>query len=274
MPKKRARTQGLPGSQSDIQTSPPIDRMVIAGTSAVTCLLAWIWTQEDAVPLGSSQRFDVMAPVQTLADSIPPYLAAHGLLVESRAYSQLGLSLGNHLSHQIRRWELPPDMDDLETAELLAMSALSGLKGEANFAAESTAVWRDLAAAEMMGYLAAELSDHQFDDGWVAGVESPIRRAVERLSVADGFYFCWLAVRDLASAYLRFPAARTRLPETLRYSLESKLAKARNEGWMVRSFTRHARCPESAIAAVFSTVVTKLEGAYLSLPPLTANVRL
>lgn len=273
MPKKRARTQGLPGSQSDIQTSPPIDRMVAAGTSAVTCLLAWIWTQDDAVPLGSSQRFDVMAPVQALADSIPSYLAAHGLLVESRAYSQLGLSLGSPLQ-QMHRWELAPDMGDLETAELLAMSALSGLKGEANFAAETTAVWRDLAAAEMMGYLAAELLDHQFDDGWVAGVESPIRRAVERLSVSDGFYFCWLAVRDLASAYLRFPAARVRLPETLRYSLESKLAKARNEGWTIRSYTRHARCPESAIAAVFSTVVTKLEGAYLSLPPLPGNVRL
>jgi hypothetical protein len=132
------------------------------------------------------------------------------------------------------------------------------------FFSEAKRLWTDLAVSEVIGFLEAELQDHQFDSAWSAAGEPPVERALERFPIAECFYFSWLAVRDLASAYLKHPHSRDRLPDTLRWSLESRIGRAQSERWISRPFFRHARNPESALAYVFASVLTGLGPNFLT----------
>jgi hypothetical protein len=51
------------------------------------------------------------------------------------------------------------------------------------------------------------------------------------------------------------------------------LSRADSEGWITRAFARHIRCPESAMAAVFASVVTQLGDDHRLLPPCFENLR-
>jgi hypothetical protein len=176
-------------------------------------------------------------------------------------------------SHREVQWRLIDELGDASYAEFTASLALIKLRATHSFLQEAWILWQTLAIDEVAAFLAAELDDHQLDGTWAEQIEPYITRASEHFSMARGFNLCWLAVRDVASAYLRFPGARDRLPYKLRSSFESKVTRAQGEGWVLRDFARHIRCPESAVAAVFSTVVTKLKDDYLRLTPSLDHIR-
>lgn len=98
-----------------------------------------------------------------------------------------------------------------------------------------------------------------------------IARAIEVLPIAQAFNVCWLAVRDVASAYLKFPHARHELGHTLRQALEQKLSRSQGEGWRLRPFHRHARSTESHLAASFPELLG-LGAQYLSAVPNSQNL--
>jgi hypothetical protein len=86
------------------------------------------------------------------------------------------------------------------------------------------------------------------------------------LPASQGFYVCWLAVRDVASAYLKYPTSRDMLGVVLRNSVEQKLTRSQAERWSLRRFNRHSHCSESALASVFAWG-TRLHNAYLDEVP-------
>lgn len=270
--KRRARAhESAPPAAQD--GYPALERLVEAGLHALVCFQAWLWAEAQGDPLALPQRFTALAPHSFMRGNVLPVLAIHGLLTESAVQSRLWPAAGVDTGIAPTQWRLADDFGSSLEAEMMAALALSRLRSEPSFIDEVCDIWRCLAAAEVVSFLAAELMDHQFDERWAWNVEPQIAAAAQRLSMAQGFYFCWLAVRDLASAYLRFPGSRDRLPYTLRHAFESKLSKAQSEGWITRPFARHIRCPESAMAAVFSTTVTQLGDGYLLLPPCPENLR-
>lgn len=249
---------------------PGVVRLIEAGIAAVTCFTAWLWTQTSREEFLSPPRFRSLAPNPFLAETMPDFLALHGLLVQ---HSVQQLAVGAPAA-SARRWRLADDLGNFMDAEFMGSVAIARLRAGPSFVEDACEVWRILAAAELVGFLGAELSDHHFDEAWALEIEASALGIVDSLSIARGFYFCWLAVRDLASAYLRFPGARERLPHTLKDAFDSKLRKAHSEGWSIRDSARHLRSPESAVASVFSTVVTELRGNYLLLPVCPDNLRL
>ena len=273
MAKRRPRAAGRPAPVSTPGDYPPLERLVAAGLYPVLCFQAWLWAEAQGDPLVWQQRFTALAPHLRMRDCVLPLLATHGLVTESPVQSRLWPSPGLDTGVPLPRWRLADDIGSPLEAEMLAGLALSRLRDAPSFIHEVCDVWYSLATAEVLSFLAAELLDHQFNDDWALNLESQIGAAAQRLSIAQGFYFCWLAVRDVASAYLRFPGARDRLPHTLRHAFASKLSKGQSEGWITRPFGRHIRCPESAMAAVFSTIVTQLGDGYLLLPPCPENLR-
>lgn len=166
------------------------------------------------------------------------------------------------------------ELADPEHAIAVAVTALTRLQDAPTYPEQACHLWRTLAVAEVVGFLEGELEDHYLNIGWARVVDRVITDELDYLSVARGFYFSWMAMRDLASAYLRFPHLRDRLAQTLSGTLESKIRRAKNEGWVVRDFRRHSSSPESALAAVYSKVMTRLDDDYLRLPPSLDHLRL
>lgn len=273
MPKSRARGAARRTSIAPLDDAvllPSVLRLVEVGVTAVTCFVAWLWSEPALTGFGSATRFPSLAPNPFLAQTLPAYLVSHGLLVEHPAPARALYAA----AAGVQRWRIADDLGSPMDAEFTALLAIAQLRTAPLFVEEACELWRTLVVAELVGFLGAELSDHQFDEAWALQIERGALGVVDSLSTTRGFYFCWLAVRDLASAYLRFPGARDRLPQTLKNAFESKLRKAHHERWSARDFARHARSPESALASVFSTVVTQLRDDYLLLPPSPANLRL
>lgn len=251
-----------------ITSMPVVDRLVAAGPIAIAAMLAWSFSREGLGGLTASRSFAVQAPSRQLTAALPPLLLQFSLLDASPRASQ------GYLAHDMHAldWEVSEELGDADQATETALEALYQLKASPTFRESAGEWWRVLAAAEVVGFLEAELEDHHLDASWASHIEQVVMAAQNHLSAARGFYFSWIAMRDIASAYLRFPHARDRLPHTLRSTLESKIRKAQSEGWVTRDFARHSRHPETMLASVYSKVVTPLEDRYLLLPPSPSHL--
>lgn len=244
-----------------------VDRLVAAGPLAIAALLAWAFTRDALTEKTASRSFSLQAPSRQLTAALPPFLLQFSLLHASPRASSGYLASNLHAPD----WEVTEELGGADQTAEIALEALHLARASPIFPESAGELWRLLAAAEVVGFLEAELEEHHLDASWASHVEQVIM-AQNHLSAARGFYFSWIAMRDIASAYLRFPHARDRLPQTLRTTLESKIRKAQSEGWVVRDFARHSRHPETMLASVYSRVITPLEERYLLLPPSPSHL--
>lgn len=168
-------------------------------------------------------------------------------------------------------WELSesfaatPDLQAL----LLAQSriAATGLAG----ADELFTLWRELAISEAAGFLAAELGDHRFDEGWALAAVPALERGLRQMSVNQMFYFCWMSVRETASRYLRYPASVGTLADGLVTYIDQRVDRALTERWTIREWYGSKRIV-SNVAQVFAEQVTDLGSDYLSIVPSRGRV--
>lgn len=274
MPHKRLRKDARSSTNKASDNSKDEVALVAAtGLTGAVGLLAWCWVQNSAgsLFLPPGKRFARVTPSDAMASQIAPFLENSGLL--ARASAPERSAFGDAASAERFAWVYSPKLVPASSrqpatsiAETTAVMACHQLRREPTFLTDAARLWRVLVIDEVIAFLEAELADHKFDPAWAIHVQPIIDRALDHLSASQCFYLCWLSVRDLASAYLRLPHARDRLDETLRWSLNSKLAKAHSERWSLREFGRHANRDESAIAHAFSFIVD-LGSSYLSRQP-------
>lgn len=168
-------------------------------------------------------------------------------------------------------WELSepfattPDLQALVLAH--ARIAATGLAG----ADELFTLWRELAISEAAGFLAAELGDHRFDEGWALAAIPAIERGLRQMSVNQMFYFCWMSVRETASRYLRYPASAGTLADGLVTYIDQRVDRALTERWAIREWYGSKRVA-SNVAQVFAEQVTSLGSDYLSAVPSRGRV--
>lgn len=261
MARKRLRqAASFPTHPPSSESQEAIDLLCSVGASGVMSLLAWLWvTYPDQSGLLAERRFARLGPSAHLCSHIPAYLEKLGLLVRTPTAER-----GLRIQAREEEWTFARHFTSPSSAELAILVACRRLNRTSTFFSEARRLWLDLAVSEVIGFLEAELQDHQFDAAWSALVEPAVERALERFSIAQSFYFSWLAVRDLASAYLKHPHSRDRLHDTLRRSFESRIGRAQSERWNAPPFFRHARNPESALAYVFASVLTNLGPNFLT----------
>lgn len=128
-------------------------------------------------------------------------------------------------------------------------------------------VWRELAISEAVGFLGDELGEHRFDENWALTAVPAIERGLRRLSANQMYYFCWLAVRELASRYLRYPASIHTLADSLVLYIEQRVDRAIAERWALRDWSDYRGRVPSTVAAVFADQITGLGSDYLARVP-------
>ena len=239
-----------------------------AGFSGAICLLAWLLCSLQARGASRDIPFMKFGPTEESSDVAFDVLLVYEFVVASHsrpsiprsAYGARGARWGSP------DWTLNPSLGTWAAALEACKVVLPGIVRTESFLLEVISWWRTLAIAECSAFVAAELEDHHLDPRWAATAAPAIERIIERLPISQAFNICWLSVRDVASAYLKYPGSRDTLGSVLRGSLEQKLGRARAERWALRSFNRHTRCPESALARVFA-IATELNVGYLHLVP-------
>lgn len=128
-------------------------------------------------------------------------------------------------------------------------------------------VWRELAISEAVGFLGDELGEHRFDENWALAAVPAIERGLRRLSANQMYYFCWLAVRELASRYLRYPASIHTLADSLVLYIDQRVDRAIAERWALRDWSDYRGRVPSTVAAVFADQITELGSDYLARVP-------
>jgi hypothetical protein len=246
------------------------ERLSRADFIEVNCLLAWLQCRSPSRRALRGVSFTEVAPTEELSQLVLEVLQMSEFVVAGKANRSLlrAVAADKRSAWRSQDWILDPSLGG-ESAVLDATEmAVAGFVHNETSLADASEIWQILAIAECTSYLIAELEEHHLDGRW-AGMAGPaIANIVERVPIAQAFYICWLGVRDVASAYLKYPNSRSTLGTTLRSSLEQKLGRAQRERWTLRSFNRHPLCPESALANVFSAAA-RLEDDYLhSIPSL------
>lgn len=238
------------------------ERLRAAGLTEIGCLLAWLdWRN-------LWQGSIALAPTEDLEVTLLGILRQ----AEYIAAQQLGRSSLRPPSNDRplpgpgEPWTLSAALGEEVLLIELCEQTASGLLREEASHEEALEMWQVLAVGECEAFLRAELLDHHLDPKWARHADDVIPRIMESHSISQGFYLCWLAVRDVASAYLKHPHARENLGLTLRSSLEQKLGRAIAERWTLKRFARHARSPESALSAAFARM-TALEQEFLQAIP-------
>lgn len=131
---------------------------------------------------------------------------------------------------------------------------------------ELVALWKVLCQGEVLAYLAADLVDHQFDREWSSQAVDVLSCGLSRFSASKMFYLCHVAVRDMASFYLRRQSHTQSLPQALMNFLSKRVDSAYTESWKA-SFGRHRRQEQSTSAVLFSEFATTLGPNYLGVSP-------
>lgn len=128
-------------------------------------------------------------------------------------------------------------------------------------------VWRELAISEGVGFLGNELGEHRFDENWALTAVPAIERGLRRLSANQMYYFCWLAVREVASRYLRYPSSIHTLADYLVLYIDQKVDRAIAERWALRDWSDYRGRIPSTVATVFADQITALGSDYLARVP-------
>jgi len=214
-------------------------------------------------PIG--RRFQFLAPTASFSNEALYHLFSHQILVPMQI--ERSRKMPYEVTDSEIDWTMNPAVGNCSALYDSAIDVLLSFQRDDIFLAELAGIWRRLALAETTSFLAAELGSHQFDEEWVSSSESILDRMLVTVPVCEAFYFCWLSVRDLASAFLRQPGSRPWLDQTLARSIESKWRRAQSERWRLRAMSRHSFCEESALAFVFASIATSLgDQVLLSVP--------
>lgn len=163
-------------------------------------------------------------------------------------------------------WSLSETLNLLPNLQTCVMSQALTTSGAPGAGDELFTLWRELAIAEVVDYLATELAEHRFDEAWALAAVPALERGLRRLSINQMFYFCWLAVRETASRYLRFPNSISSLSEGLVSYIDQRIDRTFAERWAIRDWGDNKRTA-SAIALVFAEKVTGIGSDYLGTVP-------
>jgi hypothetical protein len=171
-------------------------------------------------------------------------------------------------------WTLCPELAAIPNLESEILDHAKALSYAAGADEELFTLWRELAISEVAGFLANELHDHRFDEQWALVAIPAIEKGLRRLSVSQMFYFCWMAVRETASRYLRFPAMVHTLSENLVTYIDQRIDRALAERWAIRDWAANSRRIPSGVAISFAERLTDLGSDYLSTVPSRARLDL
>ncbi|WP_133883480.1 hypothetical protein [Panacagrimonas perspica] len=194
-------------------------------------------------------------------------LAAHGAIVWSSSSDPRRSWIFSAATVQEPEWRLGDALASIEgLSGQLARHTLE-LARQPAATEELFTVWRELAISEVAGFLGHELGEHRFDEGWALAAVPAFERGLRKLSANQMFYLCWLAVREAASRYLRFPASVHTLSDSLVSYIDQRVDRAISERWALKEWSDYRGRTHSSVAAVFADQVTGLGSDYLGRVP-------
>ena len=160
---------------------------------------------------------------------------------------------------------------DLEGPVRARVQALSSERGNT----ETRAVlWRLLASAELEGYFANRLRKHGFDGRWADAVfvsHDPWRS--ERICLAQARYAAWAAVREGASAYLRFDGDEEGTRSAILGEFQRRLDWVEARPDWGTGFVPAEGGLQSVLLGIFLSDVARLGSKYWTLPPNARMLR-
>jgi len=251
-------------SGDSVASAAVYDRLRRTDVVSVVCLLSWLRCRGPSPAMLPGGSFSALAPTGELETIVFDVLQVSDFVVPLRPAGSVLRTASVAKSWCSPDWTLDPSMGAADAVGRACEDILGlvRMEGSETSLAAAFELWRYLAFAECSSYLTAELEQHHLDVHWATAARPAILKVIERLPASQGFYVCWLAVRDVASAYLKYPTSRDMLGVVLRNSVEQKMTRAQSERWSLRSFNRHPHCSESALASVFACG-TRLQNAYL-----------
>lgn len=231
----------------------------VAADTSLTRLLPLGLLKEPLAPHESfSQR--VLIALQALG-VIEPELSlsnAHDWLM-TRDWIDLGLDT--------LAWRICWAPRDCRDRQAVAQELLRTIEPSEDMLEGLLVIWEDLALAEVAQYTKLMLAKSGYNPDWVPLAIANIRQALAHFSASQVMHLVNIALRTVASTHQRGGVASNRLGEVLADSLGSFTRRAIQERWSVRSVARPPELPVSAIAAMFSHEVTRLDEEYLTRSP-------
>ena len=207
-----------------------------------------------------------VAPNESYYWHVIRHLQRRGLLIEVSA-DRVAEGYGGFVMPAPRRYELAPEL--LPHVELRAglENLLKGARRDPSVIPVYALLWREMALAELHAYLEWELAVHGFDARWGESLSEALDGGLSSFSIGQMFYFCWTAVRDLASHHLRHPAPFETYKDYLAKSISGKIERAVRDGWEVRQYSRQWKRRTNALAQTFAHHATTLGDRFLAEVP-------
>lgn len=190
------------------------------------------------------------------------WLERRGVLV-SVAIANAAEGYGRSAHGVVRRHELCPGLPPPSELRASIEGHLERTRADRASQAAYALLWRELALAELEAYIEWELASHRFEAGWSGALLDVMDEGLLSFSIGQMFYFCWTAVRDLASHHLRNPAPFETYKGYLLNAFSAKVKRAKRDGWEVRQYSRQWRRGPSAVAETFSNHATTLGERFL-----------
>lgn len=207
-----------------------------------------------------------VAPNETYYWHVIGHLERCGILVEvSRV--RMAKGLGGFAMPAPRRYELTPELAPHAELRTALEHQLKAARKDPSAITGHALLWRELALAELHAYLEWELAVHRFDARWGDALGDALDAGLSSFSIGQMFYFCWTAVRDLASHHLRHPAPFDSYKDYLVQSITGKIERAIRDGWEVRQYSRQWKRRTNALAETFAQHATTLGDRFLTEVP-------
>lgn len=147
--------------------------------------------------------------------------------------------------------------EELLRDELPTDRTLEGLLG----------IWEAIAIAEVAQYANWLLEKSGYNPQWDRVAIGNVRAAIKTFSASKVMYLVHLALRATTTTHQQGGIAASKLGNVFADAIGSFTRRAIVENWTIRSIERPIDLPISAIAAIFSHEVTRLDDEYLTLTP-------
>ena len=128
-------------------------------------------------------------------------------------------------------------------------------------------MWEDLALAELAEYTRRSLMEAGFNPSWALDAINALTAGLQTFSVRQVMYLVHVTLRSMALSRMRVKAGACGAERAFATSLCDVVQRAIAEHWAVRGLARAADFPRSAIADVFTEMVTELGDRYYSERP-------
>lgn len=217
-------------------------------------------------PMASLAAPGAVAPNESYYWHVIGYLERRGVLIEVSA-ARVAEGFGGFAVPAPRRYELAPELPPHAELRARLENLLKEARREPSVIPAYALLWRELALAELHAYLEWELAVHHFDARWGDALSEALDGGLSSFSIGQMFYFCWTAVRDLASHHLRHPAPFETYKDYLAHSISGKIERAVRDGWEVRQYSRQWKRRTNALAESFAQHATTLGDRFLTEVP-------